>query len=159
MDDRAAQEMATHGTFLVPTLAYLHSATRVSESDVSPNTQERSAIVLQRSESAITMALSSGVGIGLGSDLVGDTLDEMGAQLRYLADVIGPLQALSSLTSTNAAVCRVQDQLGTIEVGKLADMVLIEGDILSEPALLGDPDNVVLVVKNGTIVKDLTQAK
>jgi imidazolonepropionase-like amidohydrolase len=49
---------------------------------------------------------------------------------------------------------QVADRIGAIEPGKLADLVAVNFDPLAEPDLFDDPQRVVLVVKNGEIVKD-----
>jgi imidazolonepropionase-like amidohydrolase len=49
----------------------------------------------------------------------------------------------------------MSDQIGTVEPGKLADLVAVMGDPLEDPGLLADPTNVVLVVKAGSVVKNL----
>ena len=64
------------------------------------------------------------------------------------------MPAIMSATSVNARIMRVADQIGSIEVGKFADLVAVDFDPLAEPELFTDPDRVVLVVKGGEIVKD-----
>jgi imidazolonepropionase-like amidohydrolase len=59
-----------------------------------------------------------------------------------------------SATSTNARIMRVDDRLGTVAPGKLADLIAVTGDPLTEPDLFDDPTRVVLVIKGGQIVKD-----
>ena len=46
-------------------------------------------------------------------------------------------------------------EIGTIEVGKRADLVLVKGQPLDDISLLAEPDNVEMVIKDGSVVKDL----
>lgn len=60
-----------------------------------------------------------------------------------------PMQALQAATCNAAAICRAADRLGTVEVGKLADLIVVERDPLADLSALAD---VRLVMKGGTIV-------
>ena len=65
-----------------------------------------------------------------------------------------PLAALRAATINAAQLLDLDDDLGTIEPGKIADLVLIAGDPLSEPALWSDPARVLAVVQSGKVVAD-----
>jgi imidazolonepropionase-like amidohydrolase len=65
------------------------------------------------------------------------------------------MPALVAATRTNAQILGRAADLGTLEVGKLADLIAVSGDPLSEPELFDDPDRVELVIKDGAVVKDL----
>jgi len=54
----------------------------------------------------------------------------------------------------NAALFGMSDRIGTVEAGKLADLILVARDPLADVHLLEDAANVVLVVRGGEIVKD-----
>jgi len=54
---------------------------------------------------------------------------------------------------------RQEDRFGTLEPGKLADVIAVRGDPLDEPELFDDPDRIVLVMKDGAIVKNLIDAR
>ncbi len=69
------------------------------------------------------------------------------AELRlYVRGGLTPFETLRAATSSSATAAGVIEDTGTIEVGKLADLVVIDGDPLSE---IKDLDNVVMTVKNG----------
>jgi imidazolonepropionase-like amidohydrolase len=68
--------------------------------------------------------------------------------------IFARLQAIVSATRTNAHILRQDQQLGTVEVGKLADIIAIDGDPLADPSSFDDPSRVVLVVKDGVVLKD-----
>jgi imidazolonepropionase-like amidohydrolase len=66
---------------------------------------------------------------------------------------------LSSLagTATAAAACGLGDQIGTLQPGKRADLIIAAGDPLDDIGLLADADNITLVVQDGLIVKHTPQ--
>ena len=72
----------------------------------------------------------------------------------YKARVLGAHGAIISATRTNAQLFQLADEIGTVEVGKRADLVLVEGQPLDDIALMAEPDNVVAVLQGGNLVKD-----
>jgi len=72
------------------------------------------------------------------------------------AEILGAMGAIVSATKTNAELLRLADTLGTVEVGKLADLIVMDGNPLKDIGLFGDGRNTVrLVLKEGRIMKDL----
>jgi imidazolonepropionase-like amidohydrolase len=63
---------------------------------------------------------------------------------------LSPIEALRTATFNVAEVCGVGDQLGTLEIGKLADLIAVRGDPLADLSALYD---VRLVMKGGQIVR------
>ena len=69
------------------------------------------------------------------------------AELRLYARAgLTPAQILRQATIKSAEAAGVASELGTIQVGKLADLVIVEGDPLAN---IGDADNVVMTIKHG----------
>jgi imidazolonepropionase-like amidohydrolase len=77
-----------------------------------------------------------------------------GLELTLKARILGPLEAIASATSANARIIGASDRLGTVEPGKVADLIAFDSDPLSDPDVFDDPDHVVLVIKDGLVVKD-----
>jgi imidazolonepropionase-like amidohydrolase len=100
-------------------------------------------------------AYQAGVRLVLGTDAGtpfnrhGDNAREMALMVKLGAD---PRDALRAGTRNSAELLGKLDELGTIEVGKLADLVLCRGNVLSDVARLCDPDNIRLVVQGGHVV-------
>jgi len=61
------------------------------------------------------------------------------------------MQAIQAGTAWAAECCGKEAELGTIEAGKLADLVVVNGDPLAEIAILRDAKNIALVLKDGEI--------
>ncbi|HEX9890296.1 MAG TPA: amidohydrolase family protein [Nitriliruptorales bacterium] len=104
---------------------------------------------------ATTIAQEAGVRVGLGSDLIGPDQTFRGLELVLRSGIDGPMSALISATRINAEILGLADQIGTVEVGKVADLVAFDGDPLEEPKLFNDRDRVALVVQSGKVVKNL----
>jgi imidazolonepropionase-like amidohydrolase len=66
-----------------------------------------------------------------------------------------PLEAIAASTGAPARLLRREAEIGTLEAGKLADVVVVRGDPLADITALADPDRIRLVLKGGATVKDL----
>lgn len=64
-----------------------------------------------------------------------------------------PVMAITAGTRTAAELLGLSDRLGTLTAGKLADIVVCDGDPLTDIEVLGDPDNITTVIKEGAILK------
>ena len=67
-----------------------------------------------------------------------------------------PLQAITASTSSAARLLHLDTQLGTLEAGKLADIILVDGQVHQDIHKLADPANVRLVLKGGKAAKNQT---
>jgi imidazolonepropionase-like amidohydrolase len=103
---------------------------------------------------SIVLARATGVTIGSGSDLLGSRQNRRGLELTLKARILGAMEAIVSATATNARIMRIADRAGTLEEGKWADAIAVDGDPLAEPELFDDPARVVFVMKAGVVVKD-----
>jgi imidazolonepropionase-like amidohydrolase len=72
-----------------------------------------------------------------------------GFEIGLQAQALGALGAITAATRTNAELLGVAGEVGTIEVGKLADLVAVRGDVLADPDLIGTGANLVLIMKGG----------
>jgi imidazolonepropionase-like amidohydrolase len=78
-------------------------------------------------------------------------------ELVIKAEVLGPMGAIVSATRTNAELMGLSDRLGTVEPGKRADLIVVDGNPLEDISLLERGlEKVILVVKDGAVVKDLS---
>ena len=101
-------------------------------------------------QGALTMraAKKAGVKIALGSDA-----DTVGLELlRMIHHGLTPREALVAATGGRAGALGLDEHVGTIEEGKLADLLIVDGDALSEPELLCDPSRIWLVLQLGAPV-------
>ena len=155
IDEETAVLMAAGGVSLVPTL----SIAKVLEENfdqhgLPPQIRERVGDTMQGMTDGLLAARAAGVPVGSGSDLIGPKQNRRGLEIALKAEILGAMEAIVSATSVNASIMRVADKIGSVETGKLADLVAVDFDPLTEPELFDRPERVVLVVKNGRIVKD-----
>ena len=114
----------------------------------------------QRQIPAWKAAVERGVRVAMGTDqsarlLVGENLVE----LEFMVGCLGlsPMQAIVASTRT-AAECLERPELGTLEAGKLADLVVVDGDPLDDIRVLQDPARIQVVMKAGVVQKELLEA-
>jgi imidazolonepropionase-like amidohydrolase len=155
--------MAASGQVLVPTLsgyywmAGLEDAIDPRRATVDP--QMLPSIVelaqhnLEQGARSLRAAQRAGVRIALGSDRDGVSGDDTALELaRMIHHGLSGEQALVSATSVAAEAIGLADHIGTVQVGKLADLVVLDGDAVRQPELLLDAQRIWLVFQLGEIV-------
>ena len=131
LDDDVLGLMAERGTWLVPTLIAAHGVTRSAAAGNPLPTRviEKAEQAAAAAKETVGRALAAGVRIAMGTDCPvnphGTNLEEL--QLMVEAGLT-PAQALHAATLSAAQLLRLEDELGTIEPGKRADLVLLSGD-------------------------------
>ena len=157
LDDEAIELMLAHGTFLVPTLLAPLSVVEQAESKGNmPEYGVRKAReTIEIHSESIERAYRAGVAIAMGTDAGvmphGTNLRELGLMCQI---GMSPMEALVATTKTAAACLGWQDRVGTLEAGKLADVVVTKTDPLANIRSLEDTGNIVLVMQDGRVVKD-----
>ena len=155
LDEPTAARMAEAGACLVPTLAVTRVLAEQWETwGVPRSVLPRLENVRESSEHAVRIAAQAGVLTGSGSDFLGPLQSGRGLEIACKAAVLGPMAAIASATSANARVLGLEDELGVLRPGLRADIVALATDPLQHPGPLADDANVVLVVKDGVVVKD-----
>jgi imidazolonepropionase-like amidohydrolase len=101
---------------------------------------------LAEGAASMRAARQAGVKIALGSDVSLATGLEI---QRMVHHGLPPGQALAAATGTAAEALGLAGHLGTVAEGKLADLIVVDGDPLAEPALLSDPGCIWLVLQQG----------
>jgi imidazolonepropionase-like amidohydrolase len=100
-------------------------------------------------------AYAAGVKLVLGTD-AGTPFNRHGDNARELALMVklgvSPIDALRAGTRNGAELLAKADRFGTIEPGKMADLVLVEGDVMGDITRLCAPSNIKMVIQGGTIV-------
>ncbi len=154
LDEEAARVMAEHGAFLVPTLIIYDALASDGPKFGLPEVSRRKlSDVVEHGAEAVRIARRAGVKIGFGTDLLGQLHHHQAHEFRLRGAIEAPVEVLRSATSVNAELIGRTGILGTIAPGALADLVAIDGDPLSDLAVLWQetPD---LVMKGGTALVD-----
>ncbi len=131
LDDEAIQLMLDRGTYLVPTLVAPTGVVKAAAAGASipEGALEKAREVIEIHRDSFRRAVAAGVRIAMGTDSGvtphGENLDE----LALMGDGgMSPQQVWQATTSAAAELLGVADELGTLEVGKRADVVVLEGD-------------------------------
>ncbi len=156
LDDEAIELMLKNGTYLVPTLLAPLAVLEAGEKGGMPEYGVRKAReVVEIHSDSISRAHKAGVRIAMGTDAGvmphGTNLRELG-----LMNKIGmtPMETIVSTTKTAAECMGWGDKVGTLEAGKLADIILVNSNPLENIRSLENVDNIPVVIKDGKIVKD-----
>jgi imidazolonepropionase-like amidohydrolase len=157
LDEESAQAIKAAGAFLVPTLVTYEMISKMGRDlGIPENNIRKINEARERSQEALTIAHRVGVKIASGSDLLGPMQCYKGMELELKSRVLGPMGAIVSSTKTNSELLRKEKDLGTVEAGKLADIILINGDPLKDIKLFQQyQDRITLIMQGGRVYKNL----
>lgn len=151
VDDEGIDLMLESGTFLVPTL----STFEPNGGHFTPQAAQKKKRMAESAMERLSEAVRRGVKVALGTD---SGVGPHGRNLRELALMVTlgmtATEAIRAGTQHAAELLGLAESLGTVEPGKIADLVVCDGDPLTDISVLGQPGNVVMVVQDGRIVKD-----
>ena len=150
LDDEAITMMRERDVALIPTLIITKNlGEHGTERGFERNIVERAKRTLEAGLASVLRAHRAGVRVAVGSDV---DLDETAAQeIRMLIRAgLSAMDAIVAATRVAASVLGLEDSLGTVEVGKIADLILVRGDPLVDPDAL---DRVTHVIQKGRLVK------
>ena len=112
-----------------------------------PHVRERARDLEEHHVASLRRALAAGVKIAAGTDAGGHGHPPNAIEIACLVRAgMTPLQALRAATGWAAECIGRADDLGTIEKGKLADLVVVKGDPLADVAILQQPEHIALVI-------------
>ena len=152
IDAEGVRMMKERGTWLIPTL----SVGAWMQEEIPGSEALRKAVELERryrdeSRAAISKAIREGVRIGVGTDDVGYPPGYGVGEFALLVELgMTPMQAIRAGTVVNAELLGMESDIGSIEPGRLADIIAVDGDPLVDIGALGDVRYVML---GGRIVR------
>ncbi len=160
IDEEVIRAMVDAGTVFVPSARYLDKLLsleelRVPEAMPVIETAERELANLCR---WVPEAQAAGVTIVLGDDYGvafmshGTYAEELEFYVKRMG--IAPLDVIRWATINGARLVGAEEELGSVESGKLADLLVVDGDPSSDMAILQDPDRLLAIMKEGVFVKD-----
>ncbi len=160
LTEKVADLMAEKGTTLVPTLTPLYrNATRGGGFDDEKKEEEFKSRAEEIREShlrSFQLACDKGLTIACGSDSGGGPFlrhGENGVELELMEEAgMGTLEVLISATRINSRLLGLEEEMGTIEEGKLANLLLVQGDPSEDISLLRDESS-LKVIKQGDFVR------
>src|SRR6201987_2860072 len=140
--------MAQRGIFFVPTFAVYE----YHRKSALPHVRERAHQLKEHHVESLRRAMAAGVRIAAGTDAGGHGHPSNAMELECLVKAgMTPLQALRAATGWAAECLGLDRDIGTVEEGKLADLIVVAGDPLSDVTVLQNPERIALVLKGGEI--------
>lgn len=162
LDEECIELMVKNDCYLVPTLAIMHASKLYfqGKEGVLPYLKEKTERSYEAHYRSLEMARKAHITVGVGCDFLGDAAfgcpySEATLELERLC-VAGytPMEVITMATKVNARLLQMEDQLGTLESGKLADVLLVDGKPDEDIRVLRRSDHVKLVIQDGRIVKN-----
>ncbi len=149
LDDEDMRMMHDRGTFLVPTLT-----TRVglAETKFPPLVRAKADRAVKQQDIMVKRALALGVKIALGTDAAVYPHGDNALEFAFMvADGMTPAQSLMAGTTSAAELLGLQDKVGALKPGMLADVVAVPGNPIENIKLT---QSVIFVMKDGVILRN-----
>jgi imidazolonepropionase-like amidohydrolase len=153
LDDEALDLMKARGTYYIPTLMALEGGKEIlARNGYPPLIAAKMTAALESANGVVRKAIAKGVKIGMGTDAAvyphGRNTEEF-----HLLTALGmsPLDALRAGTSVDAELLGIQNRIGTLEIGKVADIVAMPGDPTQN---IRQTEKVFFVMKEGAVYRN-----
>ncbi len=155
IDDEGLEMMAEYGTYFIPTIIAAYNIIQAGIAGGIPaEAVEKATLVLKNHEKNFKKAIALGINIGFGTDAA-TPYNKHGEQTREfgLMNMFGmePVQTLLAATKVNAKLLKWENKVGSIEPGKLADIVAFDSNPIEDLKVM---NNVSFVMKDGVVYKN-----
>jgi imidazolonepropionase-like amidohydrolase len=154
LDDEALDMMKQRGTYLVPTLMAVEGLQEKMDRGIymPPAIEAKARAAIAALHATFQRALAKGVKIGLGTDAGVYPHGRNAEEFHQMVDLgMKPVDALKAGTSSDAELLGLADKIGTLEAGKLADVVAVPGDPTQH---IRQTEHVSFVMKEGVIFRN-----
>jgi imidazolonepropionase-like amidohydrolase len=154
LDDEALQMMKQRGTYYVPTLMAVQGLSEQMAKGVAipPAIRLKAEAAIASLHKTFSKAVAMGIKIGLGTDAAVYPHGRNAEEFHQMVDLgMKPIDALKAGTSSDAELLGLTDKIGTLEPGKLADLVAVPGDPVQN---IRQTEHVFFVMKEGVIYKN-----
>ncbi len=156
MSEDCVEEMCRHGTFLVPTLSAVKNILDHADKGVPAYAVEKAARLKDRHLQSVRMFHRAGGRIAMGTD-AGTPFNHHGGNAHELALMVeaglSPRDAIIAATRHGAELMGLDDR-GRLAAGRIADMLLADGNPLQDIAMVANPAHHRSVIKNGASVHE-----
>lgn len=154
LDDEALDLMKQKGTYYVPTLMAAQGLSEQIQKGVPipPAIKVKADDAIAHVHQAFQKAIAKGVKIGLGTDAAVYPHGRNAEEFHQMVDLgMKPIDALKAGTSSDADLLGLSSKIGTLETGKLADVVAVPGDPLQN---IRQTEHVFFVMKEGVVYRN-----
>ena len=156
LNEETARYLKERGCWLVPTLTtYFYMSEHGEELGIPAYFLRKMKMVRENALEAVQHAINAGLDIGSGSDVVGDGQYHKNMEIGLKAKVMGAKAAIISATRENARLMKLDKKIGTLEVGKEADLILVAGNPLKNAESITVRDNIKLIIQKGSTYKNI----
>jgi imidazolonepropionase-like amidohydrolase len=154
LDEAGAQAIRAAGAYLVPTMVTYEAIAREGKGyGIGEHQIQKINLAREKSVEGLTHAYRAGCKIGSGSDLLGDMQAQRAMEFELKGQVMKPMEVLLSATQVNAEIFRMSDRIGSVEPGKYADLLVVDGNPLKDLRVFQNPARLLAIVKGGVFVK------
>ena len=153
LDDEALDLMKARGTYYIPTLMAVEGGKEIlAKGGYPPTVAAKMTAASESINQVVRKAIAKGVKIGMGTDAAVYPHGRNTEEFHLLTGLgMSPLDALRAGTSVDAQLLGIESRIGTLEVGKLADIVAMPGDPTQN---IRQVEKVFFVMKEGVIYRD-----
>lgn len=157
LDEPTARLLKERNCFLVPTLVAYHATSKHGPSmGLAQTTIDKINALVEPGLRAVEIARAAGIPMAYGTDLVGAKLQEFQlTEFSLRKDIVPSDELIRSATTVGAQLVQMEDRIGRIAPGYLADLIVIQGNPLRDISILEQAEqNLSLIMKNGRIYKN-----
>lgn len=156
MDDEALDLLMERNTPVIPALRFeLASIERGPEIGMPQKIIDGHVECLEAGAESARRILKAGGRLGMGGDFgfAWNRHGEYAKELSFFVNYVGlsPLDVVKCATKTGAEIMGLEKDIGTLEAGKLADVLVVDGDVLGDMRILEDRSRFIAVLQNGVV--------
>ena len=163
LNDELIDLMLEKDIYLVPTLVAPLAVVEFAREhpDILPPMMAAKAKgVIEAHQKSFRRAVEAGVKVAMGTDSGVGRHGENGRELQLMVENgMTPMQAIVASTANAAQLLHLDGMVGTLEEGKVADVIVVDGEVSSDIRRIADPANVKLVLKGGRAAKNTLEAR
>jgi imidazolonepropionase-like amidohydrolase len=160
IDRETAEFVAAAGAYVVPTMSIAEQLVELGRRlGFPPQSQEKADYAWRSALSGLDSMRSAGVKLCFGTDLLGALYSRQCREFQLRRQVFQPVEILRQATSIAADMMMMQGQIGCVQPGAHADLLLVDGDPLADIGLLeADGARLSVIVRAGELIKDALAA-
>lgn len=155
IDEATAAFVAERGAYVVPTMAIIFAIRESGREFGMPEEGlAKLDLVFGEALAGLERMRNAGVKVGLGTDLLGKSYVQQTREFLLRREVFQPIEILRQATSVAAEILQQCDRLGSVKAGAHADLIVVDGDPLTDIGLLAQSGaKLPLIMRAGEIVK------